>query len=101
MITAVNLHVAVLAGALDDARALATAKRGAFRRLSGAEELTGMAAGGVVTLLTEIRPGGDEQLLVIGTVRLVAVQTAVTNRGVFPNERPSTLGMAGVTDVID
>lgn len=50
-----------------------------------------------MTLLAKPRPLGFEQLVVLGTMRLVAVQAVFPHRGMLPKEGPFFLGVAGET----
>ena len=101
VVAAVDLRVAVLAGASDDAWALASAEQRAGSRLSVAVERAVVAHSEVVALLAEIRPRRDEQLVVVGPMRLMTAEATLTDRRVFPEERPAFFGMAGVADVVD
>ena len=50
-----------------------------------------LAAG--VTLLAETRPRDLQQEVVVGAVRIMAVQAVLGNRRVFPQERSALLGV--------
>ena len=99
MIAAVNLRVAVLAGASRQALAAGTTGQLADRcRLIGAEESAGMPDRQVMALLAKVGPCGDEELVVIGAMYGVAVGAVLAYRCVFPQERPAFFGVAGVSD---
>ena len=49
-----------------------------------------------VASLAQVGPLGNQQLLVIGPVRIVAVQAAFPNRRMLPEERPAFLRVAAV-----
>ena len=85
VIAAVDLRMAVLAGTAD--RPIAGCGT-TTDELAGVVEV-GLVIGVVVALLALERPCDGEQLVVIGTVRIVAVQAVVADRGVHPEERPA------------
>jgi len=84
MIAAMDLRVAVLTGPVDDARALCATLQRRGRSLVGTIELARMAGGCVVALLAQIGPCGDQQLVVIRPVRLMAVGAALADGCVLP-----------------
>ena len=55
----------------------------------------------VVALLTQVRTRPDEELVVVGPVRLMTVQAALAHRRVFPEERSPLFGVTGVADLVD
>src|SRR4029453_10332740 len=55
----------------------------------------------VVALLTQVRTRPDKELVMVGTVRLMTVQTALANRRVFPDKRPSLFGVTRVANFVD
>src|SRR5512132_1488296 len=55
----------------------------------------------VVSLLTEVGTRPYEQLVVVGAMRLMTVETTLTHGCVFPEERPPLFGVTGVADVVD
>ena len=93
MVAAVHLRVAVLARASDHARALPATEKRAGGRLSITVERAVVPDGQVVALLAQIRPRGDEELVVIGAVWLVTADAVLTDRRVFPQHRPAFLGV--------
>ena len=54
-----------------------------------------------MALLTENRPGGNEQLVVIRSMRCMTVHTGIANRSVLKEKRPSLLRMALITGLIN
>src|SRR5215470_5263172 len=92
MVAAMNLRVAVLAGASDDARALVSAwlLRGS-RGLACVVERARMAEWRAVTLLAHERPRAHEQGVVVRAVRRVAIEAALAHRGVLPQKRAALL----------
>src|SRR5690606_11753884 len=101
MIAAVDLRVAVLARTPDHALARRAAEQRRAGGLLRAVDLPRMADRRVVALLAQDRPGDLQQLVVIRSVRVVAVQAALAHRPVLPEERVALLGVAGVADVVD
>ena len=95
-----DLRVAVLAGAPDHAWTLSSPQQRTGSRLPVAVERAVMTHTKVVALLTEVRTRPYEQFVMVGTMRLMTGETALTDRGVFPKERPALFGMAGVADVV-
>src|SRR5262245_50164454 len=93
VVAAVNLRVAVLTGAPDDAWTLTSAEQRAGGGLSIAVERRVMADRQVVALLTEIRPRRNEQLVVIGPVRLMTADAVLAHGRMLPEHRPALLGV--------
>ena len=54
-----------------------------------------------VALLAQVRPPGDQQLVVVRPVGIVAVQTVLPDRWVIPHERAAFLGVAFVAFLVD
>ena len=97
MIAAVNLRVAILAGAARHALAGSTARQ--LPRccgLIGAEECPRVPDRQVVALLAKVGSCCDQQLVVIGAMDCVAVGAVLTHGCVLPQERPALFGVAGV-----
>src|SRR4029453_12718876 len=90
----------VLAGAANHARALPSAGEGAGSRLAVTVELAG-GYSRVVALLAEIRSCGDQQLVLVGSVGLMAVDAVLADRRVLPQHRAALLRVARVADVVD
>lgn len=101
MIAAMDLRVAVLTGAPDDARTLSSSQQRTGSRLSVSVERAVMAYRQVVALLTQIRTRPDEELVVVGAMRLMTIETAFPDRRVFPKERSPLFGVARVANVVD
>lgn len=59
-----------------------------------------MAYRQVVALLTQVRTRPDEQLVMVGTMRLMTVETTFANRRVFPEERAPLFGVTRVTNLV-
>ena len=95
------LRVTVLTGAPDDAGTLSSSQQRAGGCLPVPVERAVMTDRQVVALLAQVRTRTDEQLVVVGTMRLMTVHTALADRRVFPKERPPLFGVARVTDVVD
>ena len=55
----------------------------------------------VVALLTQVRTRPDEELVVVGPMRLMTVQTVLTHGRVFPEERPPLFGVTRVAGFVD
>src|SRR5262245_23473138 len=60
-----------------------------------------MAYRQVVALLTQVRARSDEQLVMVGTVRLMTVETTLADGRVFPEERSPLFGVTRVANFID
>src|SRR5262245_48872838 len=90
----------VLARAANHTRALPSAGESAGSRLAVTVEGTGVDPR-VVALLAEIRSRGDQQLVVVGSVGLVAVDAVLADRRVLPQHRAALLRVARVADVVD
>lgn len=90
-----NLRVAVLAGAAPD---LSNTGCSIDRVPEG---LAHAAAAETVAACAKIRTRLLEQLVVVGTVRQMAVEAILAHRGMLPDERATFLGMTGVAQVID
>src|SRR5262245_16926380 len=60
-----------------------------------------MAYRQVVALLTQVRTRPDEQLVMVGTMRLMTVETTFADRRVFPEERSPLFGVTGVANFVD
>src|SRR5262245_13648550 len=102
MVAAMDLRVAVLARASDDARALAAARLlSRCRGLARVVKRARMAERRTVALLADERPRPDEQEVVVGAVGRVAIEAALAHRGVLPKEWAALLGMAGSTRFVD
>ena len=101
MVAAMDLRVAILAATADHARVGSTALKRCCRCLIRAEELARVQRRRVVALLAEIRARGGEQLVVVGSVRLVTIGTALTHRRVFPKHRAAFFSVARVTNFVD
>src|SRR6188474_2626430 len=54
----------------------------------------------VVALLTQVRTRPDQQLVVVGTMRLMTVETTLADGRVFPEERSPLFGVTRVTDLV-
>jgi hypothetical protein len=54
----------------------------------------------VVALLTQVRTRPDEQLVMVGTMRLMTVETTLANRRVFPEERSPLFGVTRVANLV-
>ncbi len=54
-----------------------------------------------VALVAEKRRRRDEKLLVVRSVRVMAVEAALDDGGVLPEEGSALLGVAGITQLID
>jgi hypothetical protein len=54
-----------------------------------------------VTLLAEVRPSSNQQLVVVRPVGVVAVQAVLNYRWVIPQEGTAFLGVALVTFLVD
>ena len=93
--------MAVLARTPDHARALPAAEKRTSCRLAVPVEGAVVTDRQVVALLAEIRSRGDQQLVVVGSVRLMTVRAIFANRRVLPQHRPALLGVTRVTDVVD
>ena len=95
MIAAMDLGVASLATTADQS----FVRRRAAGQIwnSGQHVLMGAAR---VTLLAQERARGNEQHFLVGTMRLVAVETVLANRRMLPDERAALFGVAGIADVI-
>src|SRR5262245_11540103 len=93
VIRAVDLRVAVDAGPADDPVAAGVQLRGVVDR-------RGMAAADVAAL-TQHRRLGDEQAVVVRTVRIVAAGAVFTPRRVLPDERSPLLGVAAGARLVD
>ena len=101
MIAAMDLRVAVLAGAPDHAWTLSSSLQRTGGRLPVPVERAVMTDRQVVALLAQVRARPDEQLVMVGTMWLMAVQTAFANWRVFPEKRSPLLGVACVAHVVD
>ena len=99
MIAAVNLRVAILAGASGQTlTGSAAGQLPCSGGLIGAEEPPGVAYRQVVALLAKVRSRCDQQLVVIGAVHGVAVGAILSHWSVLPKERPALFGVAGVAN---
>lgn len=101
MITAVNLRVAILAGA--SGQTLTGSAAGQLPcggGLIGAKERPGMPDRQVVTLLAKVGSCRNQQLVVIGAMYGVAVGAVLAHWRMFPKERSALFGVAGVADDI-
>src|SRR5690606_38062418 len=94
VVAAVDLAVAVLAGAPDHPRAGRAAMGRGAERLVVAVEARAVPHGDVVALLAEVGPRRDQEVVVVGSVGLVAVEAAFAHRRVLPEERSALLGVA-------
>src|SRR5262245_8084396 len=101
MIAAMDLRMAVLAGAPDHAWTLSSPLECTGSRLPIPVERAVMTHRQVVTLLTKVRTRAHEQLVVVGTMRLMTVEAALADRRMFPEKRTPLLGVAGVAHVVD
>src|SRR5687767_5410478 len=101
MIAAMDLRVAVLAGARDHAWTLSPPQQRTGSRLPFPIERAAMPHRQVVALLTKVGTRPYQQLVMVGTMRLVTVDTTLADGRVFPEERPPLFGVAGVADVVD
>jgi hypothetical protein len=54
----------------------------------------------VVALLTQVRTRPDEQLVMVGTMRLMTVETTFADRRVFPQERSPLFGVTRVANLV-
>ena len=54
----------------------------------------------VVALLTQVRTRPDEQLVMVGTMRLMTVETTFANRRVFPEERSPLFSVTRVANLV-
>ena len=59
-----------------------------------------MAYRQVVALLTQVRTRPNEQLVMVGTMRLMTVETTFANRRVFPEERSPLFGVTRVANLV-
>ena len=96
-----DLRVAVLAGTTDHAWTLSSPLQRSGSVLPFATEGAVVTHSQVVALLTKIRTRPHEQLVMVGSMRLVTVDATLADRGVLPEERPPLFGMARVADVVD
>src|SRR5688572_11695625 len=101
MIAAMDLRVAVLARARDHAWTLSSPLQRPGSRLPVPVERAAMTDRQVVALLTKIGTRSHEQLVMVGTMRLVTGDATLANGCVFPQERSPLLGVAGVANVVD
>src|SRR4030095_14294506 len=115
MVAAMDLRVAVLACASDNARARDSARllcrrrglarvidsaRMADRRARGIERAR-MAERRAVALLANEWPRADEQGIVVRAVGRVAIEAALTYRGMLPEERATLLGVTHGARFVD
>ena len=70
------------------------------RNACAAVDAAGMEVGNV-TLLAQIGLPADQQILVIGTVRCMAIRAVFLHRCVLPEERSAFLGMALKAGFVD
>ena len=96
-----DLRVAVLARAPDHAWTLSSPLQRTGSRLPVPVERAVMTYREVVALLAEVGTRPHEQLVMVGTMRLMTVDAALADRRMFPEERPPLFGVAGVADVVD
>jgi hypothetical protein len=91
--------MAIHATAVCDPRIGALAKR----EVASREQIVRMAEapGLVVALVAEEWRGRDEEPLVIRPVRVVAIEAAFDDRGVFPEKRSALFRVALITELID
>ena len=80
--------MAVLAGAPDHAWTLSSPQQRTGSRLPVAVEDAVMTYRQVVALPTKVGTRPYEQLVMVGTMRLMTVEAAPADRRVFPEERP-------------
>jgi hypothetical protein len=95
-----DLRVAVLTGTPDDARTLSSSQQRTGSRLSVSVECAVMAYRQVVALLTQIGTRPDEELVVVGTMRLMTVETTLADGRVFPEERSPLFGVTRVANLV-
>src|SRR6185503_1298845 len=95
-IAAVDVLVAVLAGVLHGAVA---GRGGRARRVDVAVEGSRVPRVQVAPL-AEPRLLGDQHLVVVGAVRVVAVQAVLPHRRVLPEERPALLRVALIAELV-
>ena len=93
--------MAVLARAPDHAWTLSSPLQRTGSRLPVPVERAAMTYREVVALLAKVGTRPHEQLVMVGTMRLVTVDATLADRRVFPEERPPLFGVAGVADVVD
>src|SRR4051794_23359650 len=96
MVAAVDGHVAVQAGPVEDA----VARPRLVRQGGGVIERAGVPGVGVA-LLAQVWRRGLLQLLVVRAVRRMAVQAALPHGRVLPQEGAPLLGVAGVALLVD
>jgi len=101
MIAAMDLRVAVLTGAADHARTLSSSQQRTGRRLSVPVERAVMADRQVVALLAQVRTRPHEQLVMVGTMRLVTVDAVLADGRMFPEKRPPLLRVTRVAETVD
>src|SRR5258706_15479621 len=73
--------------------------QGTVREISSGKQLRGMAVLSV-TALAQYRTRGDQELLVVGAVRRMAIKTTVPHGRVLEEEGSALLGMTGKADFI-
>ena len=99
VIRSVNLRVAADAAAIEDPLI------GEFPigEVSPDEEIVGMAEPSRlgVALVAKKRCRRDQKLLVVRSVRVMAMEAALDDGGVLPEEGSAVLGVARITQLID